>query len=243
MVRLSGMRHLLLVIALAGCSSTTSSHDGSMGGTECETMVCLCDRVPVEPICEDGRAFCRRCPGESLGGAAGTGGSAIETGSGGSDIGTGGIASTGGAPSTGGTGGFGTGGKSTGGSPATGGSGTGGAAPVDSDGDGVPDSLDQCPGFDDTQDLNENGQIDECEPGWCHRDADPNKSLCSITYGVRQGYCTMEEITPSAVPGSPTYYPGQCVQCVLGFYDCNDDPSDGCEKYSSKIHPCWPEGL
>jgi hypothetical protein len=30
------------------------------------------------------------------------------------------------------------------------------------------------------------------------------------------------------------------VKCNQYTYDCNDDPSDGCEKFSSTGHPCVP---
>jgi hypothetical protein len=150
--------------------------------------------------------------------------------SGGSD--TGGAASDGGA-STGGksTGGTSTGGKSSGG---TGGQGTGGQGLPDTDGDGVPDASDECPGGDDEQDLNENGEIDECEPGWCHLDANPAADYaCGLAYGIRQGYCTMEDYTADIGPG-------ECVQCGKNRYDCNDDWSDGCEIYTTQGHPCVP---
>ena len=105
-----------------------------------------------------------------------------------------------------------------------------GGTPIDSDGDGVPDSEDQCPGGDDTQDLNENDQIDECEPGWCHRDGNPDKLTCDQTWGARAGYCIMEF--------DSGYSPGECVKCPDYSYDCNDDWSDSCEKFTTGAHPC-----
>ena len=139
---------------------------------------------------------------------------------------------TGGGATGGTTGGSSSGGQGSGG--ATGGAssgGTGGGAP-DADGDGVPDASDQCPGGDDAQDLNENGEIDECEPGWCHRDGDPEKLPCSETWGLRSGFCTLE--------GWGDAEPGECVRCNQYTFDCNENPSDGCEVFKTSGDPCAP---
>lgn len=179
--------------------------------------------------------------GDSASGGSfeGTGGD-LDTWSGG-DTGSGGALESSGGSSSGGSLEPGVGGNSTetgghgsGGAMPTGGSSSGGAPlDPDSDGDSVPDSSDQCPGGDDTQDLNENGEIDECEPGWCRHDGDPEQSVCG--YGARQWYCTMEfDISP------PGYEPGECIKCPAYNYDCNDDWSDGCETYTTGAHPCLP---
>lgn len=173
----------------------------------------------------------------SSGGASATGGAETGGSSSGGDAGAGGGSasggvSSGGSDSSGGaSGGTKTGGASSGGQQ-SGGAGTGGNAP-DADDDGVPDSADQCPGGDDNQDLNDNDEIDECEPGWCRIDSSPQNDLCSIGNGLRQGYCTLE--TKGAAD------PGECVQCATYRYDCNDDWSDGCETYETGPHPCFPE--
>ena len=167
----------------------------------------------------------------------GSGGVVTVDASGGA-VGSGGAESTGGW--VGGVGGsvvFGTGGAlSSGGAFGSGGFGAGGAVvPVDSDGDGVPDSSDQCPGADDIQDLNENGEIDECEQGWCRYSRNPAHDDCRDA-ASNQWVCLMIFDSSFDLDREP----GDCLQCPSYTYNCNGDPSDLCEVITFGAHPCPP---
>ncbi|QDV92395.1 hypothetical protein RAS2_35140 [Phycisphaerae bacterium RAS2] len=95
----------------------------------------------------------------------------------------------------------------------------------DADEDGVPDCADQCPGYDDTIDCNNNGMPDACEILAC--DGDPACSDCNEN-GVPDG-CDL-----AACVGDPAC--GDCDQngvpdgCEYYLADCNANAlADECE--------------
>lgn len=180
--------------------------------------------------------------GGSTGDGDGSGGADVTPASGGSTssggaVASGGSQASGGETASGGEAASG-GAQSSGGADSSGGMNTGGLSHSDTDGDQVPDNLDQCEGGDDSQDLNENGEIDECEPGWCYEDRDPLKTSC-LPHPVNQGYCLMEFDVYEGLE----YEPGDCMQCPGNTYNCDSESENGCEVYAEGSHPCLPQGL
>lgn len=115
---------------------------------------------------------------------------------------------------------------------------------IDSDNDGVCDAYDQCPGFDDNIDTNNNGIPDPCEAVGC---LDPEDEVCPtedcdftedpLTDG---GYYAYGEITSSGwVPdgGTVTFKAGQSIRLLPGFHVDNGG------EFSAFILECVPDNL
>lgn len=114
----------------------------------------------------------------------------------------------------------------------------------DADEDGVPDCADQCPGYDDTIDCNNNGMPDACEIFAC--DGDPACSDCNdngIPDGCDIANCLYDpacgDCDQNGVPDGCEYYLADCNgnfiadECELAqglAHDLNDNDSpDECD--------------
>lgn len=201
------LRHIIIGLALAGCSAGASQEGDECAG---DAPSCDCDGTLVPGTCSDGLVECA-CPPtqgtgsggggqipESSGGSESTGGAFAETGgaeqSGGA-VSTGGASSTGGEPQTGGapaTGGA----VSTGGSEATGGGvSTGGAVEPGNCEEKLPCDTAG------SRNMYCGGDQDEptcqpCAPGWCncsqgptYEDGGPNGGACETRNPQIGGYC------------------------------------------------------